>query len=90
MIEETPFASDTRRFRSRGRSQLREERRHMMVDGLRRNEEPLRNIGVRQARGDQVQDLDLARRETRRMLPGLAARTPGHAFDPHSPEPAAV
>src|SRR5205807_9497708 len=68
-----------RRLRAVLHAQLREEMLHMELDGVVREAEPLRDLGVGEPRGDQAPDLALARRQ-------VAGGTRGAAFDPRSEE----
>src|SRR4051794_25715620 len=48
----------------RGYTQFGEDRRHVVVDGAGREEETLRDLGVREAFPEHVEDLRLPGRET--------------------------
>ena len=54
-------------------AELREHAPDVVLGGLRRNHEPVHDLGVRQPRGDQAQDLALARRELVALAPGRRA-----------------
>ena len=56
---------------------LRQDGRHMMVDGALGQEQPLRDLGIRQVLGHQVENFELARGESVRITPRCWAR--GHA-----------
>ena len=45
----------------------------MMVDGALGQEQPLRDLGIRQVLGHQIEDLELARGQPMRITPGRRA-----------------
>ena len=49
------------------RVQLAEDRRHVVVDGSPRDDEPLRNLGVAETQAEESQHLILAGGEARRI-----------------------
>src|SRR3954462_9661904 len=55
--------------------ELGEDRRDVVLDGLARQEQPLRDVAIAQALGDQREDIELARGEVGGVLAGRPART---------------
>src|SRR4029453_4004781 len=58
------------RLAASARAELAEDRRHVMIDRLAGDKEPLGDIGVTQALRDQREPLDLAAGQTRGVVPG--------------------
>src|SRR3954454_15683179 len=54
--------------------ELGEDRRDVVLDGLARQEQPLRDVAIAQALGDQREDIELARGEVGGVLAGRTAR----------------
>src|SRR3712207_2841482 len=63
---------------ARAGAELVQHRRDMVVDGLACDDELVRDLAVRQATGDEGEDLDLPARQTR---PVGAGRGPRSAWD---------
>src|SRR3990172_9148826 len=77
--------AEPRGFRARlaacTNTQLAEDGRDVVVDRLRGEEQPLRDVGVAEAFGDQCQHLDLSNGQTGGILPRRGARPALEATD---------
>lgn len=64
-----------------GGVELRQERRYMVVDGFWRDEEAIGDLGVGETLDEELEHIDLARREAGGMGPRSWPGSPGNAAD---------